>query len=589
MKNLIRILVVLTLAAAASAMAEDDVVVKAMKDELGRSMQELRAPDVEKPYFIAYRISDDEITYISASLGSLTTSNYEKSRTLHAEVRVGDYSNDNTNYVSRSAFRFGGGGGIRQLPLDNDYDEIRRNIWIATDSQYKSSTEVLSTKRSVLKNRNGGSNLPDFTKQDAFTLSQPSVPMKVDRAVMERLARELSAAFKDSPEILESGVTILVRNQYIRYVNSEGSFFTRNSPLVTVNVHATARASDGLPLNETFDVIARGPEDLTAERLLPRAKRLATRMKSLRNAGVVERYNGPVLFENEAAAQAFAQVFAPGLIASRFPVSDEAQFESGFQQFLSQLNGPPLSDRLGGRVLPDGFDVIDNPTLTSFDGQALVGASPVDDEAVPTHEIAIVGKGILKGLLGTRTPTSEVKASTGSRHGIGASPTNLIMTAQKAVPIQDLRKKLLELAKDRGLEYAIVVRDVGPIGLSWLARLGGAAAARNLGNSGEVEAYKLYPDGHEEAIRDIEFAPIMAAGFKDILAAGDKPSVYSGPFIPTVGLVLAGMGGAEAGGDPFTFVSYVAPPLLFEEVSMKKIAGPSPNPPVVDSPIAAGK
>ncbi len=589
MKKLFQILMVLTFAAAASsALAEDDVVMKAMKDELGRSMQQLHLPNVEKPYFIAYRVTDDDVTVVSASLGNLTTSNNEKDRTLHVDVRVGDYTSDNSNFLSRSAFRFGGATGPSALPLDNDYDEIRRIIWIATDAAYNTSSEALSSKRALMKNRNGGSSLPDFTRQDAFTLIQPPVPSKADKAAMEKMARELSAVFKQYPEITESSVTILVRNQYTRYVNSEGSVFTKVIPLVTVNVRASSQASDGLPLHETFDVIGRSTESFN-DHLLPRTQKLAARLKALRSATTIERYNGPVLFENQAAAEAFAQVFAPALIASRFPVSDQAEFESGLQQFLNQLNGPPLSDRMGGRVLPSGFDVVDNPKLTTFDGTALVGATAVDDEAVPTRELTIVDKGILKTMFGTRTPSNEVKAPTGSRHGLSASPSNLFLNTERGISNEELHKKLLEVVKDRGLEYGIVVRDVGPIGLSWLARMGTAVASRELGNAGEVEAYKVYLDGHEEPVRNLEFAPFMASGFKEIMAAGNKPAVYSGPFIPTVDLVLAGMGGGGMGGDPFTFVSYVAPSLLFEEVALKKSHGPSPNPPVVPSPMAAGK
>jgi hypothetical protein len=81
----------------------------------------------------------------------------------------------------------------------------------------------------------------------------------------------------------------------------------------------------------------------------------------------------------------------------------------------------------------------------------------------------------------------------------------------------------------------------------------------------------------------------MASAFRDIVAAGNNPTVYTGPFIPTAGLIMAGMGGNMAGGDPFSFVSFVAPSLLFDEISMKKVAGPSPNPPVVPSPVSLSK
>ena len=43
------------------------------------------------------------------------------------------------------------------------------------------------------------------------------------------------------------------------------------------------------------------------------------RLAGLREVAPAERYNGPVLFEGQAAAELFAQGFAPRLLASRIP------------------------------------------------------------------------------------------------------------------------------------------------------------------------------------------------------------------------------------------------------------------------------
>jgi hypothetical protein len=50
-----------------------------------------------------------------------------------------------------------------------------------------------------------------------------------------------------------------------------------------------------------------------------------------------EQYNGPVLFENDAAAEVFAQVFAPKLTASRLPDSDDPRFEVFMKQLETAL------------------------------------------------------------------------------------------------------------------------------------------------------------------------------------------------------------------------------------------------------------
>jgi hypothetical protein len=65
----------LLLAAAASLAAlhaQDDVVMKAMRDEMARSMKELTLENLEKPYFIAYRVVDNDTTGVAASFGART-------------------------------------------------------------------------------------------------------------------------------------------------------------------------------------------------------------------------------------------------------------------------------------------------------------------------------------------------------------------------------------------------------------------------------------------------------------------------------------------------------------------------------------
>ena len=111
---------------------------RALRDELARSMQQLQLEDLEQPYFVSYLVREVKSKGSSATFGSLLNSGEGHSRDLSVEVRVGDYALDNTNFRS---FSFGGTGVVRmyggsmQLPLEDDYDELRRKIWLATDGR----------------------------------------------------------------------------------------------------------------------------------------------------------------------------------------------------------------------------------------------------------------------------------------------------------------------------------------------------------------------------------------------------------------------------------------------------------------------
>jgi len=44
---------------------------KAMRDELDRSIKQLQLENLEKPYFISYRVMDNENASVSASFGGI--------------------------------------------------------------------------------------------------------------------------------------------------------------------------------------------------------------------------------------------------------------------------------------------------------------------------------------------------------------------------------------------------------------------------------------------------------------------------------------------------------------------------------------
>ncbi len=569
------------------AHAQDDVVMRAMKDELARSIAQLQLQKMDRPYFLAYRMDEINQNSVSAMLGSLTQDQPSRMRTIGVEVRVGDYALDNSNYFSSRMFTGGMAGmfsGVGQAPLDDDYQQIRRNFWLATDSQYKKALEDFSGKRAALDMRKHTDDVPDFSKETPATRVEP--PEKTQAGdELKILAREISAVFRATPEIYGSSVDLEYRNYYTRYINSEGSTFTRAQPYFKLQINAQTQAPDGLPISDSIEVFGRTLADLPPKDvLLSRTRAMADRILKLRAATSVERYNGPVLFEGDAAGEIFAQQFATGLMAVRTPLSDNPQFEMFFNQMMTQLGGGSLVDKIGGRVLPDFLSVSDNPLQAEYKGTRLMGANRIDDDAVQTRETKLIEHGILKTLLSTRTPVRAVPHSTGSRRGWGPSPSNLFVSSERSAKNDELRKELLRRAKDRGLDYGIVVRRVGGGAAASFMKM--AAMMTQQGGQGTTslaEVYKLYPDGHEEIIRGVEIAEMLPSTFKDIVAVGDTPVVFTDEFIPRVGAFFS-LG--VSGSSDVPIVSCVVPSLLFEEVSLVKSQGPFPNPMVSASPLA---
>ena len=86
-----------------------DPVLKAMGDEIDRSIAQLKLNDLDKPYFIQYVVYDDEDFTASATFGALSRSSQTHQRLVHAQVRVGNYDFDNTGFAGAR----GGGTSTR--------------------------------------------------------------------------------------------------------------------------------------------------------------------------------------------------------------------------------------------------------------------------------------------------------------------------------------------------------------------------------------------------------------------------------------------------------------------------------------------
>jgi len=572
---------------------------RAMRDELARSMTELRLDTLPKPYFVAYRIDDIETTEAAASLGSLLSGSDTRTRHLRVELRVGDYEFDNTNFIG-----MGGGpafsmlAGVRGgalLPLDDQYQEIRRQLWLATDGAYKRAVEQLAQKRAALQNQTRAEHLPDFAKEPPAVLSDVVPAPPLDRAAAEALVRGLSAAFRAFPEVYSSGVSWSAGVVRTRYLNSEGSAFTRSSPWLVLRIHAATQAVDGMPLGDVVTLYGGSPTDLPARnQLMDSVQALATRLTRLRQTPVAEVYNGPVLFEGDAAAELFNQVFAPRLVAGRRPMAANPMME----QYVARGENPFL-DQIGGRVLPTFLSAVDNPTLTTFEGR-YIGGYRVDDDGVAARETRLVDHGVLKTLLSTRVPVRGIAHSTGNRWGAAAVVSNLVVSVDSGATDQALRSELLKRAAARGRPYAVIVRRIANSGalamsdpMEFLAAMGDMGDDESDGPALRAAvAVKLFPDGHEEPIRNAGISGVTAASFKDIVAASRSRTVYTSPFHG-----LGGMFAGLAGGGGLNFqmanaglgyaASYVMPSLLFEDVTVKGPNGDLPKPPLSGPPWAA--
>lgn len=581
--------------ALAQTPASTDVLTRAMSDELARSMAQLRLDTLQKPYFIAYRVDEFDRIAATASLGGLVRSQQGRTRRLEVEVRVGDYAFDNTNFfgMPEGGFSMLRGFGLSDaLPLDDDYQVIRRQLWLATDQAYKAAVEELSQKRAALQNQTAAEQVPDFSRESVVTNADVTPAPRMDRGDVESLVRALSALFREMPEISRSQVTWNGVVRRTRYVNSEGTTFERISPWVALHVDASTQASDGMPLADVLDLFGGGPADLPSrEALADSVRALADRLSRLRRAAAAEAYDGPVLFEGAASAQLFDEILAPRLLGSRRPISGNPMFE----QFAAQLDNP-FVNQIGRRVLAPFLSVTDDPTLAVYEGHFL-GGYRVDDDGVPARATTVVDHGTLKTLLTTRVPVRGVAHSTGNRWGAEPTIGTLMIATDSGLSDGELRRRLVEAAKARGDAYGVVIRRLARPDLASfddpMAFMMGMAGEMRGGAPTLVAtlAYKIYPDGREELIRNANITGVTAATFKSIAGASASRSVYTAGSFETPGEMLSAfarfpLGGMQGLGeaDLEHARSYVVPAVLFDDVSLQRPTGAAPTLPLTTPP-----
>lgn len=570
---------------------DNDVIIQAMKDELERTMKSLVIDTMETPYYLEYSLDDYTQWSIEGSFGSLTESRENRRRILSVDLRVGDYRSDNTGFVGRSARFFMMMGNYQMLVLDDDYNALRRSLWLATDEAYKNALKQMAGKKAYLKTQVQTEEIPDFSKEESIQKIAPYKTFKLDRAKAEKMIKALSAVFRKFPAIHESHVKmqIMTLNRY--FVNNEGTIFRRPETLVSLEAAASTQAADGMNLKHFIPFYARTLEDLPTEKELTAAvAKMAEELTALTSAPVLENYIGPVLFTQQAAAEIFTQVLVPNLSGQRPPLSDMSQMEQA--SFSSKL-----AQKLNRKVLPREISITDDPTRVDFNKHTLLGSYLLDDEGVPARPVNLVERGILKTLLMSRRPRKEILQSNGhARAGIMGTPGvqvgNLLITADKGKTYPELKKLLIQMCKDQGLDFGLIIKTVDNPAIT--SAEDSMSFFRDETQSGSqltqplMMARVYVKDGREEPVRGIYLGDFNVGDLKDIEAVGNDYYVMH-RMMGAGGSGLEGFSLYPERGRQGIPASIITPSILFEELEFKKSEEKREKPPILSHPFFSSR
>lgn len=484
----------------AVASAGSDLVMKAMKDELDRSMKVLKLPNKPAPYFLSYR-SSDELTYRFAyGNGSPLYDWKDQQRTVWVDIRVGDYTFDNTADVNNNA---SSESVWRNTALDDNYSVIRRSLWDATDQAYKSATEDYETMLSYKQHHSIPNLCESFSKEKAVVTMAPVGPPNELPAEWKERLKELSTIINTTAGVRESWVAFQSVDTIRRYVNSEGSMVRDNWHVIRIGMVAFARCTNGEELWDSDSISVHEVSELpTFDELKSRARALSTRLVEHANAPIQDYYLGPVLLEPQPMAEFTIRNIAPLLCA----VKGDNMHPQG--TFLRSLNS---------RVMPAFISIIDDPDRSNSDALPKL---KIDSEGIPCQKVRLINHGFLSDFLCGRSPVRPGQKSNGHDFS-GTAPTNLVVESDKAVAPKALRSELRKMAKEAGLKEYLVIRRIRPS--TPLFMNGSSSQARDSSLEGEepVEAIMVKTDtGEERRVRGLKFKELYKPSLQDIICTG---------------------------------------------------------------------
>ena len=529
-------------------------ILTAMQDELTRSMKALAAGD-PPTYFISYTLADRQYSSVSGSNGALLSSSDDRGRWLEVQTRTGTYQLDDTHKLAdrQPSWTSPGTSAI----LDDDIAVLRREIWRETDRQYRAASEALikvkTSQQVEVQTAEGAA--PDFSKETPHTSVGARVEIHVDRRPWEERVRKYSAAFSKSPEVLNSIATFsaLGINQY--QVNSEGTKIGVGQVHYRLELYVQSKAPDGMDINRFANFDWLDPKDAPDDKtVFARIQVMIHETEGLDKAPLIDPYAGPALLTGRAAAVFFHEVFG--------------HRSEGFRQ--KDINeGQTFTSKIGEQILPDFLSIKDDPTQASLGNQMLLGNYAYDDEGVPAQNVQLIDKGVLKTFLMGRSPLVSIPQSNGhGRRQLGYVPVarqgNLIVSSSKTMTNDQLRQKLIELVKEQGKPFGLLIDDIAG-GFTFTGR-GNPQAFQVL----PLVVYKVFPDGKpDELVRGVDIVGTPLVSLTKIVATGDTPDIFNGYC------------GAESGSVP---VSAVAPAILISEMEVQKKQTSTDRPPILPPP-----
>ncbi|MCG2720085.1 MAG: TldD/PmbA family protein [Nanoarchaeota archaeon] len=532
---------------------ERKVIFEAMEQEFQRNKDKLRMQGYQDPYYMSFSALQKESFGIIGSYG--TSEKEEKdSIILRSEIRIGDYSNEAVGYSI--------GGTYENKPYN-----IKRVLWLISDAAIKDAEQKYYHKKAAKINNIEDEELKglnDFSKENASVCMGNDIKLE-QKKDLEEIVKKVSNEFADEKDIM--GSTIMVKGEKLTkyFINSEGTKLVHSTTFYNAFVQAQMLTEKGEILG-TFRIVQyRTPEEMpTEEQLKEMSLEILQELRELKNAPKLGPVAVPAILDSDNSG-----VFWHEVIGHRL---------EGERQ-ISQSSGETFKNKLNQKITSDLVTLIDDPTLSRFNGKSLNGHYMFDDEGVLGQKVILIEKGVLKDYMRSRKPIPGFKNSNGhGRTDFSQDPiarmSNTMLMPEKTIPLEELKELAKKEAIVQGQDFYLIFRG----------SRGGLTATSAFST---FQAFKTIPKmvykvdvktGEETLVKPVEVIGTPLSILKEIVAFGNDTEAWNGKC------------GAESGWVP---VSVIAPSMLIKRLEVQNMSknmwdrifgGDKQTPPILPPP-----
>ena len=536
-----------------SCRADKDPVLRLLSAEMKREFPQLKkqTPPV---YYLSYVVHDQKEETIEVMNGAVNYDEAKQGMWLGVFPRVGSPKMDNTRLLKNEYTNL----NVKNYPIPleaADSKTFATAVWHATQEAVTDAQRAYSrVQTDVQTSSERLDNSDDFVFPSKETFCQEQTFATFDKERITRLLLKASELTKGKDFILSHYFRFTNEYGYRYFTDSVGTRIKEPYQYVRLFYEVQGRTKDGLELRrfESYDVL--DEKQLPAEeQFLAAVAQAIVQLKEQLDAPEAEPIAVPVILKNRAMG-----VFVHEVLGHR--VEGHRQKDDDF--------GRTFTDKVGHPITAPFITIVDDPTLSYFNGEPLRGFYHYDSEGVKGKPATLVENGVLKGFMMSSSPIKGFSVSNG--HGRAqrgrravARMSNTRLISSQTVPYEELEKMLLEEVKKQGKPYGVIVEDIeGGFAIT-------QTALPQAFNLAPTLMYRLYPDGRKEIVRGLHLAGMPLSSFREVMATADDYDIFNGSC------------GAESGWVP---VSAIAPSTLLRTVELEKASKNSQRLPLLPPP-----